>query len=151
MRSGKKGFTLIEMIIAVGLLAVLSVGIIRLFVVSQVSHYKAVDVDYAVLETNALIEEFQVTENPAEKAKRFTIYYDSNWERSEIKGSETLYAIYGDLAQLSKDKEGLLHLDLRAVRLKPYPMEKNEEHEIYKVSVVLEDMSYWSEINDGEV
>ena len=131
MRSGKKGFTLIEMIIAVGMLAVLSVGIIRLFVVSQVSHYKAVDIDYAVLETNALIEEFQVTENPAEKASRF--------------------AIYCDLAQLSKDKEGLLHLDLRAVRLKPYPMEKNDEHEIYKVSVVVEDMSYWSEINDGEV
>lgn len=144
MRSGKKGFTLIEMIIAVGVLAVLAVGIIRLFIASEVSHEKAVDIDYAVLETNSLIEEFQEMKNSSEKASRFTIYYDDNWGRS-IKDTNSLYAIYGDMVKLSDEQEGLLHLDLRAVRLKPYPLEKNEEFEIYKVSVIVEDMSYWGE------
>lgn len=144
MRSGKKGFTLIEMIIAVGVLAVLAVGIIRLFIASEVSHEKAVDIDYAVLETNSLIEEFQEMKNSSEKASRFTIYYDDNWGRS-IKHTNSLYAIYGDMVKLSDEQEGLLHLDLRAVRLKPYPLEKNEEFEIYKVSVIVEDMSYWGE------
>jgi len=144
VRSGKKGFTLIEMIIAVGVLAVLAVGIIRLFIASEVSHKKAVDIDYAVLETNTIIEEFQELRDSSEKASRFTIYYDNNWERS-IKDSETLYAIYGDMVKLSDEQGGLLYLDLRAVRLKPYPLEKNEEFEIYKVSVIVEDMSYWGE------
>ena len=144
MRSGKKGFTLIEMIIAVGVLAVLAVGIIRLFIASEVSHKKAVDIDYAVLETNTIIEEFQELRDSSEKASRFTIYYDENWERS-IKDSNSLYAIYGDMVKLSDEQEGLLHLDLRAVRLKRYPLEKNEEFEIYKVSVIVEDMSYWGE------
>ncbi len=143
MRSGKKGFTLIEMIIAVGVLAVLAVGIIRLFIASEVNHKKALDTDCAVLETNALIEEFQEI-NPSEKASRFTIYYNDNWERS-VKDSDSMYAVYGDIVKLSDDQEGLSHLDLRAVRLKPYPLEKNEEHEIYKISVIVEDMSYWGE------
>lgn len=145
MRSSKKGFTLIEMIIAVGILAALAVGIIRLFIASQVSLQKATDIDYAVLEINALIEWFQNMEGSSEKASRFTIYYDDKWERSTIKDSITQYAIYGDLAKLSDDQAGLLHLDLRAVRLKPYPLEKNEEYEIYKVAVIIEDMSYWGE------
>ncbi len=145
MKSGKKGFTLIEMLIAVAVLAVLSVGIIRLFVASQISHDKAVDIDYAVLETNALIEDFQGEKSLSEKANRFTIYYDNNWERSVLKDSNSLYAIYGDMVKLSDDQEGLLHVDLRVLRLKPYPLEKNEEHEIYKVSVIVEDVSYWSE------
>lgn len=144
MRSGKKGFTLIEMIIAVGVLAVLAVGIIRLFIASEVRHQKAIDLDYAVLETNALIEKFQGLRDTSEFASRFTIYFNNNWERSN-KDSETLYAIYGDTVKLSDDQEGLLHLDLRAVRLKPYALEKNEEYEIYKVSVIVEDMSYWGE------
>lgn len=144
MKSGKKGFTLIEMIIAVGILAVLAVGIIRLFIASEVRHEKAVDLDLAVLNTNAVIEEFQNLNNPSEFASRFTIYFNDDWERSN-KDANTLYAIYGDMVKLSDDQEGLLHLDLRTVRLKPYPFEKNEEYEIYKISVIIEDMSYWGE------
>ena len=59
--------------------------------------------------------------------------------------SEAQYAIYGNIIQLSEDQEGLLHLDLRAVRLKPYPFENNEKHEIYSIGVIIEDLSYWSE------
>jgi len=144
VRSGKKGFTLIEMIISVGVLAVLAVGIIRLFIASEVTHKKAIDIDRAVLETNAIIEEFQEIINPSEKASRFTIYYDNNWERS-VKDSDSMYAVYGDIVMLSEDQGGLSHLDLRAVRLKPYPLEKSEEYEIYNISVIVEDMSYWGE------
>lgn len=144
MGSEKKGFSLIEMIIAVGVLAVLAVGIIRLFIASEVNHQKSVDIDNAVLETNALIEDFQDLENSSGQSSRFTLYFDNNWERS-VEDSETLYAIYGDMVKLSDEKDGLLHLDLRAVRLKPYPLEKKEGHEIYNVSVVVEDMSYWGE------
>jgi prepilin-type N-terminal cleavage/methylation domain-containing protein len=145
VRSKNKGFTLIEMIIAIGMLAALAVGIIRLFIASQVSLQKAADMDYAVLEINALIEGFQNIGSNSENASRFTIYYDDKWERSAIKDSTAQYAIYGNFAKLSDDKAGLLHLDLRAVRLKPYPLGKNEEYEIYKVAVIIEDMSYWGE------
>ena len=93
------------------------------FIASEVRHEKAVDLDLAVLNTNAVIEEFQNLNNPSEFASRFTIYFNDDWERSN-KDANTLYAIYGDMVKLSDDQEGLLHLDLRTVRLKPYPFEK---------------------------
>jgi prepilin-type N-terminal cleavage/methylation domain-containing protein len=145
VKSNKKGFTLIEMVIAIGILAVLAVGIMRLFLTSQVSHQKAVDLDYAVLETNALIERFQDIKGSPGNGSSFTIYYNDKWERTNIIESNIQYAIYGDLAKLSDDKAGLLHLDLRVVRLKPYILEKNGENEIYKISVIIEDLSYWGE------
>lgn len=143
MKSRSKGFTLIEMIIAIGVLAILAIGILRLFVLAQVNHKRAIDIDFAVLETNRLIEEFQSLEEMSQKASRFTIYYDENWERSKLKDSMTTYAIYGHLAPLSKDQTGLLHFDLRAVRLLPYPLSSNGEYEIYKIATIIEDKSYW--------
>ena len=127
------------------ILAVLSAGVVSLFIVSHVRLQKAMDLDNAVLETNTLIEEFQGVEGSSSNGSRFTIYYDDNWERSVIMDSEAQYAIYGNIIQLSEDQEGLLHLDLRAVRLKPYPFENNEKHEIYSIGVIIEDLSYWSE------
>ncbi|HHU90979.1 MAG TPA: prepilin-type N-terminal cleavage/methylation domain-containing protein [Clostridiaceae bacterium] len=145
MKSDERGFTLVEIIVAVAILAVLSAGVVSLFIVSHVRLQKAMDLDNAVLETNTLIEEFQGVEGSSSNGSRFTIYYDDNWERSVIMDSEAQYAIYGNIIQLSEDQEGLLHLDLRAVRLKPYPFENNEKHEIYSIGVIIEDLSYWSE------
>lgn len=144
MKSGEKGFTLIEIIISAGILAVVAVGIVSLFIASHVSIQKAMDLDNAVLQINSLIEGFQGTESSTVKISHFTIYYDDKWERS-TNDSEIKYVIYGDFKPLSDEQKGLLNLDLRAVRLKPYPFENREDHEIYSIDVIIEDTSYWSE------
>jgi len=144
VRSQEKGFTLVEIIISVSILAVLAVGIVSLFITSHVSLQKAMDLDNAVLEINSLIEGFHGNENSAIKASRFTLYYDDNWERS-TNDSVIKYVIYGDFIQLSDEQEGLFNLNLRAVRLKPYPFEKKDKYEIYSIDVIIEDSSYWSE------
>lgn len=143
MKSGSKGFTLIEMVIAIGILAVLAVGVLRLFVTSKIIHKKAADLDNAVLETNRMIEEFQSVDGAPQKESRFTVYYDGDWNRSGLKDNSTNYAIYGSIIPLSEDQEGLLHMDLRVVRLGPYPLEKESETEIYAVSTIIEDLSFW--------
>lgn len=146
--SKKNGFTLIEMVIAVCILAVLSVGVLKLFVTSQVTHQKAVDIDNAVLETNRLIEEFQRVLDAPQKESRFTVYYDEQWNPSTFKDDSVNYAIYGSMIPLSEEQKGLLHMDLRVVRLGPYPFEKDSEPEIYSVSTIIEDLSFWGEINE---
>lgn len=144
MKSGEKGFTLVEIIVSAGILAVLAVGIVSLFTVSYVNIQKAIDLDNAVLEINSLIEGFQGTENSTAKVSRFSIYYDDKWERS-VDDSAVKYVINGDFKQLSDEQKGLLNLSLRAVRLEPYPFENSENHEIYSIDVIIEDTSYWSE------
>lgn len=145
MKSGAKGFTLVEMIIAIGILAVLAVGVLRLFITSQVTHKKAVDLDNAVLETNRLIEEFQSVEGAPQKESRFTVYYDNDWNPSTTKDNSARYAIHGSIIPLPGEQSGLLHMDLRVVRLEPYPLEKVNEPEIYSVSTIIEDLSFWGE------
>lgn len=148
MRSGEKGFTLVEIIISAGILAILAVSIVGLFVTSHVSIQKAMDLDNAVLEINSLIEGFQGTEKSTVKVSSFTLYYDDNWERSN-NDSASKYAIYGEFSMLADVQDGLLNLNLKVIRLKQYPFENKDKHEIYSVDVIIEDTSYWSEYNDG--
>jgi len=144
VKSGEKGFTLVELIISAGILAVLSIGIVGLFVKAHINNQKAMELDNAVLEINNLIERFHDTENSIVKASQFVIYYNDKWELSD-NDSEIEYVIYGDIEQLSDEQEGLYSLQLKAVRLKPYPFEAEENHEIYSIDVIFEDTSLWSE------
>lgn len=133
-----KGFTLIEMILSIGILAILAVGVLRLFVVSQVNHQKAVDIDLAVLECNALIERTHSLEDITESGNTFVFYYDNEWKNSIQKDVFTQYAMYGTISSLPNNLEGLFNLALRVVRLNPYPLEKDGEKELYQVSVLFE-------------
>ncbi|HHW23811.1 MAG TPA: prepilin-type N-terminal cleavage/methylation domain-containing protein [Clostridiaceae bacterium] len=148
MKSESKGFTLIEMILAICILAVLAVGVLKLFVNSRVTHQKAFDLDNAVLETNRLIEEFQSVGGAPRNESRFTVYYDEQWNPATLDDDAACYAIYGNIAPLSEEQGGLLHLDLRAVRIKPYPFEEDEQTEIYSVSTIIEDQSFWGGSNE---
>lgn len=128
-----KGFTLIEMILSVGLLALLSVGILRLFIAAQVNHDKAVDLDHAVWESGTLIEETRQREDIPSGGSHFTLYYDENWSQTldETRGQ---YAVYGDVIPLSEKDQRLFNLHLKFVRIIPYPLESKTETVIYLVS-----------------
>lgn len=143
MKKNSKGFTLAEMIIALFVLAILAVGALRLFVNARTVHRKAVDLDRAVFETNRMIEEFHI--NGRSLDERFAAYYDEEWKPAEKDGDSACYAIYGSMTPLSEKEKGLYHLDLRVVRLKPYPFEKENEAEIYSISSIIEDSTIWSE------
>jgi len=142
VKKDTKGFTLIEMIIALFVLAVLAVGVLRLFVTARTVHQKAVDLDKAVFETNRLIEEIHI-DSKYKTDTRFSEYYDEDWNPS-VNDDSARYAIYGSISPLSEEEKGLLHLDLRVVRLIPYPFEKENDPEIYSISTIVEDSEFWS-------
>lgn len=135
------GFTLIEIMISILVLAVIAVGILRLYVAAQVNHQKAVDLDYAVLKSNALLEELRGLESLSES--KFTIYYNKSWSL-QSENNQSQYAIYGDIKALPDNKR-LFTIELRVLRLLPYPLEKVSEKEVYKLSSIIENQSYWSD------
>jgi prepilin-type N-terminal cleavage/methylation domain-containing protein len=133
------GFTLIELIVALALLALLAVGVLRLFVMAQANHEKAVDLDQAVIKSTSIIEETRTREDIPKEGTRFTLYYDEDWNTVLNHGTNEKYAIYVDIVPLSEGKTGkLFDMHIKVVRLVPYPLEKEAQPELYLVSDVFE-------------
>ena len=130
-----KGFTLIEMVIAVAIMAILSIGILKLFIAAEVNHQKALDIDHAVFESCMLIENNRNSEIPKNGVHK-TIYYDEKWEKMIKESGDSQYAIYIDILPLDENKGMLFSIHLKVVRIKPYPLEINGEQEIYSISNV---------------
>ena len=63
-KRAKKGFTLVEIIVSIGVLAVVSVFVLRMFVQSENTQQKARDMDFAVLEAGSLVEAVKTLQSP---------------------------------------------------------------------------------------
>lgn len=133
------GFTLIELIVALAILAFLAVAVLRLFAVAASNHEKALDLDKAVMISSTLIEKTRLREDIPVDGTRFTLYYDKHWNEIYNHEIQEKYAIYVDIVPLSKEqKDGLLDMHLKVVRLSPYPLEKEVQPVLYLVSDVFE-------------
>ncbi len=133
------GFTLIELIVALAILAFLAVGVLRLFVVSVANHEKAVDLDHAVMRSSTVIEKTRLREDIPAEGTHFTLFFDDDWNEVLHQKVPEKYAIYVDIVPLSEAKgSNLLDMHVKVVRLTPYPLEKEEQPVIYLVSDVFE-------------
>lgn len=76
---GNQGFTLVEMILAVGILALLSILVLQLFLTSTNMSQKAYDLDQAVLASKSAVENFK--NHPTPSSRDVMTYYDKDWKQ----------------------------------------------------------------------
>lgn len=146
----RKGFTLIEMIIAVALLAVAGTVVVRLFVHAHVCNRLAADIDRSVFYGSAWIEKIKSspwdwiegktsTQEPVVSASgpgSYVVYYDDSWQPIfEDQAQKAAYAMHIDLYRISGD--GLWAIELRTFRIKPYPLRQKPYEEIYALSAMV--------------
>ena len=140
----KKGFTLVETVIAVAVLAVCSVLILRMFVLSQNTENKAKDLNRAVTEAQTAVEAVKAC--PASEKlgallpkSSVTVsgggfvlerWYAKDWTAAAAPTKDG----YTLRLTASPDGAGGLSLSVTVVREKPYPLEKGTERELYSLS-----------------
>lgn len=151
-REPKRGFTLIEMIIAVALLAVAGTVAVRLFVQARVNNSLSHDIDRAVFYGSSWIERIKsfpedwtdgnmsALDTAVLKTGTcsYVVYYDENW--NPVSGGESSnrnaeYALHIDL--FSTDYAGLWTIELRAFKIHPYPLQNEAYREIYSLSAMV--------------
>ena len=153
-----KGFTLVELIISVGTLALLGVLILIFFMSSSDLSLRTEELDYSVYHTNNIIESIKLNrweENPLKNFKIIDIsndntilssLYDKNWNPTNEE-NEALFRTNIILKEESENSEkSLYNLRVQVVRLKKYFRSEENNPEIHSVNTslyldtILEDM-----------
>jgi len=149
----KKGFTLIELIIAVALLAVAGTVAVLLFVHAHVNNRLAADIDRSVFLGAAWIERIKSSPEDwingdtsaldpavAKSGQRsYTVCYDKDWKLLPGGGSrpqEAEYVIHIDLFEMMGN-DGLWAIEIRTVKTSPYPMRSDTGQEIHMLSALV--------------
>lgn len=150
---GRKGFTLIELIIAVALLAVAGTVAVRLFVHAHVNNQLAADIDQSVFYGSAWIEQIKsspedwVDEAPQaldpvvsmSEPYSYIIYYNSDWTPlagNQDQPEEAAYAMHIDLYRMN-GSDGLWAIELRTFKLEPYLLRQETHQEINRLSAMI--------------
>lgn len=149
----KRGFTLIELIIAVALLAVAGAAVVRLFVHAHVNNRMAYDIDRAVFYGSAWVE--RIKSSPEDwtagdpsaiyqavcrsDTYSYVIYYDDGWNPipyGESRADEAEYAMHIDLYGVD-ESPGLWAIELRTFKIDPYPLQSGPYEEIYSIMAMV--------------
>lgn len=150
-----RGFTLVEVIIAIGIIAIASVIILQLFITAKNINQKANDLDKSILASTSIIELFKSGKAPgdikADSSMEYALidesnniiniymYYDDNWsliESKDINPCFTLTAVITPVSSISLESgktSRAYKIGVHVVKAKPYPLEKNFKKEIYSV------------------
>jgi prepilin-type N-terminal cleavage/methylation domain-containing protein len=153
-----RGFTLVEVIIAIGVIALASVIILQLFITAKNLNQKSTDLDKSILASTSIVELIKSGEAPddikanpsAEHAFidesndiiNINMYYDDNWHLIESKDTNlgyTLTAIISPTSSISpKDNKTskAYAIEIRVIKAKPYPLEKSFNKEIYSLETI---------------
>ena len=138
-----RGFTLVEIIISIGVLAVVSAFVMQLFIGSSNVQVKARDLDQASMQAQAALEYYKAFGgcDPGEDSGGFLrggfyseegdvfslqLYYDINWNRKDYQDSEgfTLYLDGGAASNRMR------RIAARVIRHRPYTAESERDVEI---------------------
>lgn len=147
----KRGFTLVEIIVSIGVLAIVSVFVLRMFVQSENTQAKARDADFAVIEVGTAMERVKALTSPDAATAAFgatgdggvlsaAIYYD----RDRAPAASADGAQYAMEIVFTEDRVtdagALWGVSVKMVRLSPYivvggwDMEQADSTVIYEVS-----------------
>lgn len=152
----KQGFSLIEIIIALGMLAFISVYALQVLVTAHGLNEKAEDLDQSVYQTNHLIQLFDATASKeaflnhedlikAEHHKThhqdiLTLYYNDEWQGiSALEAQEAAYEmtlVMEKLPAASQSPPFLYRLSMETVKKGNYLLETKKDPEIYQISTV---------------
>lgn len=149
----KRGFTLIELIIAVALLAVAGTVAVRLFVHAHVNNRLAADIDRSVFYGTSWIE--RIKSSPGDWINgnasaldpavceldtcSYIVCYDKDWNPvrgGENRPQEAEYEIYIDLFRMT-GSDRLWAIELRTFKIEPYPLDSEPNREIHSLSALV--------------
>jgi prepilin-type N-terminal cleavage/methylation domain-containing protein len=153
-----RGFTLVEVIIAIGVIAIASVIILQLFITAKNLNQKSEDLDKSILASTSIVELIKSGKAPGDiKANpsieyalidesndiiSINMYYDNNWNLIESKDINLCYTLTAVISPASsintKDNKAsrAYAIEVHVVKAKPYPLEKSIDKEIYSLSTI---------------
>ncbi|MDF2533609.1 MAG: hypothetical protein K0Q65_3190 [Clostridia bacterium] len=153
-----RGFTLVEVIIAIGVIAIASVIILQLFITAKNLNQKSEDLDKSILASTSIVELIKSGKAPGDiKANpsieyalidesndiiSINMYYDNKWNLIESKDTNlcyTLTAVIAPAASINtKDNKAsrAYAIEVHVVKAKPYPLEKSFNKEIYSLETI---------------
>lgn len=154
--AGKKGFTLIEIVITIGILAMASIFILQLFFTARAINQKSNDLTESIMTSISIIETFKSGAAPEElladqllkhavveqkeDSIGFYIYYDDKWNVQQSLNLEPEYILSAAVEPLTDSrtpdhaKSGLYRIELTLTKTKPYYVGKAFNEEIYSVA-----------------
>jgi prepilin-type N-terminal cleavage/methylation domain-containing protein len=155
----KRGFTLVEIIISIGIVAIISSSILELFITAGNLNRKAFDMDKSVMLSETVVEQFKLLDNPqglknmdvlkdayllkASKKNSYTIFYDNKWnviknsslsdksDEAVIKEASYIFNIF----VTDVDKSGIMKMSLAVIKNKFGYMEKQTDKDFYTINV----------------
>lgn len=143
----KKGFTLVEIIIAIGIIAIISGFVLQIFISAKNLNEKAADLDNSVFISNNLIELFKSgnSEEAFTASTRFSnmkvtneggsatieLYYDADWNiiNEKEKSSQADFIVVGTITHVSN----LYSLKIKTTKSKPYILSDKRNTLLYTV------------------
>jgi prepilin-type N-terminal cleavage/methylation domain-containing protein len=155
----KRGFTLVEIIISIGIVAIISSSILELFITAGNLNRKAFDMDKSVMLSETVVEQFKLLDNPegiknmdvlkdayllkSSTKNSYTIFYDNKWnviknnsllnksDEAVIKEASYIFNIF----LTDVDSSGIMKMSLAVIKNKFGYMEKQTDKDFYTISV----------------
>ncbi len=138
-----RGFTLVEIIISIGVLAVVSAFVMQLFIGSSNVQIKARDMDQAAMQAQAALEYYKAygscdpgrshgdflrggVYSEEDGAFSLQLFYDINWNMKNTQDTEG-FTLYLDGGRVLR---GMRHLTARVIRHRPYTATSERDTEV---------------------
>lgn len=153
----KKGFTLLEMIIAVGLLSIMSVGILKVFLAAKDLNDKSEDLYNSMLLTKNIVSLMDGGKFPGDKTNEYMSQFYVDRQKKGPEGKYTLFLNESfqpikesspeesspyvwemnvrEMSEKAYSESGLYDVDIQVYRHKPYVIKEKEPDPIYEVSM----------------
>lgn len=145
----KGGFTLVELIMSVGILALVGIVMLQLFMGAKDAAVRAEDLDNSVLLTNRLLESVKAERWKEEPLSLYSTYkssdisnviekrayYDQGWKPVDENDSDVLFeAIIHMKSDDIDNKKTIYDLEINITRIKPYFRSNRLNPLIYSVA-----------------
>lgn len=155
MSKRNHGFSLIEVIIAVAMLAFISVYVLQVLVTSSRLNAKTEDLDNSVYQSNQLIQLFDATGSPdaflqherlqplelleTDEAIQAILYYNDSWqpvspEENQDAAYRMMLIVEAAVEEESTGSNNLYQLTVETEKIGRYLLEAEENPQIYTIS-----------------
>jgi prepilin-type N-terminal cleavage/methylation domain-containing protein len=153
-----KGFTLVELIISIGIVAIISSSILQLFITAGNLNRKAYDIDKCVMLSETIIEQFKSGDKPIDVKNidimkdafysgninnfKLSLYFDGKWneiskDNIPNEGDAHRAAAYILYAAVNPDSyKGIYSIRLTVIKNKFGYLEKNTGKDFYTINAV---------------